>query len=168
MAAAAVGGLGRLAGIGKNAIKAYVENPLVGAGVQTGLDFSLSMLQGVDPLTSATSALGTGIGSFSGRKLGGLVGQPGSEKRAIAEFVGEGFGGIAGGTVGTFVPQLMGMNQLPNPDSAQQDPRPVQLQQQAMQNLTPEQMQRLQERAQRRAAEAAYQAQAMQQYGGMY
>lgn len=173
-------GTARLAGEGlkgwiKQAARGYLENDLASTAVQVGLDLGLNMLQGVDPLTATTSAIGTGVGSFGGKNLGRMFTKPGTDGRILAEALGDQFGGIGGGTLGTFVPSLLKIDTsqtgepMRSPDSAQQDPRMVQMQQQQammQQGLTPEQLRKMQERAARRAAEAQYQAAALQQYGG--
>jgi hypothetical protein len=164
-------GAARLAGKGLigQALQRYSESPLLQAGIQGGLDFGLNLLQGVDPITSASSALGTAGGSVVGRKLGRMVGGD------AGEWAGEFIGGYAGGFGGAALPGMLKIDTtqtgepMRSPDSAQQDPRMVQQMQmqQAMmqQGLTPEQLRKMQERAARRAAEAQYQAAALQQYG---
>ena len=132
-------------------------------------DTGFGMMFGASPLEAGASAVtgraGAFAGSALGRRLGGEAGQN------IGEFVG----GAAGQVGGMYIPQALGLvpeiqsavsTGMGNPDSAQQDPRQAQSDQQMMSQLTPDQIQKLQNQAARKAAQAQYQAQAMQQYGG--
>lgn len=128
-------------------------------------DTGFGMMFGASPLEAGASAVTGRAGAWGGSALGHRLG--GEAGQNIGEFIG----GAVGQVGGMYIPQALGLDsvgspteQMGNPDSAQQDPR--QAQQQMMSQLTPQEMQKLQDQASRRAAQAQYQAQAMQQYGG--
>lgn len=130
-------------------------------------DTGFGMMFGASPLEAGASAVTGRAGAWGGSALGHRFG--GEAGQNIGEFVG----GAVGQIGGMYIPQALGLDtaslpteQMGNPDSAQQDPRQAQSDQQMMSQLTPDQIQKLQNQAARKAAQAQYQAQAMQQYGG--
>lgn len=172
-----VKGVARLAGLINFAKKAY-DNPAGRFAMNAVPDFGFGVMMGQNPLVAGLGAVTGGLGQVAGEKaFGGIARAMG--KGETTQRIAENIGGIPGYLVGSMggyalAPVLnidqgaQPTEQMGNPDSMQQDPRQAQMQsdQQMMSQLTPDQIQRLQEQAARKAAQAQYQAAAMQQYGG--
>lgn len=165
-----VKGVARLAGLMNFGKKVY-DNPAGRFALNAVPDFGFGVMMGQNPLVAGLGAVTGGIGQVAGEKaLGGIARAMG--KGEATQRIAENVGGIPGYLVGSMggyaLAPTLGLDSQLQSESMQQDPMQAQMQsgQQMMNQLTPQEMQKLQEQAARKAAQAQYQAQALQQYGG--